>query len=153
MRKFRPNNLGLKKEWFAEVIEKRLQHSGEYVYHLPSGKDKQAVVMNYQYMPSDSGLSQDYILIGTNPALYGLIDHFETKPELYRAGDSVREPTGSQFEIRGLIYNVKRVDVNHRGYITIELVQDDNCATPRPEFDQEMGEFLCSNECNCEDTC
>lgn len=152
MRTFTPNRLGVSQEWFASVIEKRLLHSGEYVYHLPSNGTKQAVVMNYQYLPRDDGINQDYVLVGTNPTLYGYIDHFEVSPKLFQKGNSVRKSTGSQFEVRGLIYNVKRVDVNHRGYVTIELVQDDNCAEPRPDFQAEMDAFLCDPTC-CSTDC
>lgn len=150
MRSFRPNNLGGAQKWFASVIEKRLSHSGEYVYHLPQNGNKQAVVMNYQYLPRDDGLNPEYVLVGTNPTLYGYLDHFEVKPTLYQKGNSVRKSTGSQFEVRGIMYNVKRVDVNHRGYVTIELVQDENCAAPRAEFNAEMAAFLCDPTCGCE---
>lgn len=151
MRPFRPNRLGVSQEWFASVIEQRLSHSGEYVYHIPKNGNKQAVVMNYQYLPRDDGLNPEYVLVGTNPTLYGYLDHFEVKPTLYQKGNSVRKSTGSQFEVRGIMYNVKRVDVNHRGYVTIELVQDENCAEPRPEFDSEMAKFLCETACKpCE---
>lgn len=147
MRKFTPNRLGVAQEWFASVIEKRLSHSGEYVYHLPLNGNKQAVVMNYQYLPRDDGLNPDYVLVGTNPTLYGYLDHFETRPTIFQKGNSVRKSTGSQFEVRGIMYNVKRVDVNHRGYMTIELVQDENCAEPRADFNAEMAEFLCDPTC------
>lgn len=148
MRQFTPNRLGVSQEWFASVIEKRLSHSGEYVYHLPFNGNKQAVVMNYQYLPREDGLNQDYVLVGTNPTLFGYLDHFAVRPTIFQKGNSVRPSTGSQFEVRGIIYNVKRVDVNHRGYLTIELVQDDNCAVPRPDFDREMAAFLCDPTCD-----
>lgn len=152
MRNFTPNRLGVSQAWFASVIEKRLMHSGEYVYHLPSNGERQAVVMNYQYLPRDDGINQDYVLVGTNPTLYGYLDHFATPPTLFQKGNSVRKVTGSQFEVRGILYNVKRVDVNHRGYVCIELVQDENCAEPRPEFKAEMDSLLCDPTCetqNC----
>lgn len=148
MRVFKPNRLGVSQEWFASVIEKRLSHSGEYVYHIPLNGNKQAVVMNYQYLPRDDGLNQDYVLVGTNPTLYGYLDHFETPPTLFKKGNSVRKSDGSQFEVRGILYNVKRVDVNHRGYVTIELVQDENCSEPRPDFKTEMDAFLCDPNCS-----
>lgn len=150
MRQFKPNNLGISQEWFASVIEKRLVHSGEYVYHLPLNGNKQAVVMNYQYLPREDGLNPEYMLIGTNPTLFGYLGHFEDKPTLFQKGNSVRKSSGSQFEVRGIIYNVKRVDVNHRGYIAIELVQDENCAEPRAGFDEEMREWLCDPTCPCD---
>lgn len=147
MRTFTPNRLGVSQDWFASVIEKRLMHSGEYVYHLPSDGDKQAVVMNYQYLPKDDGINQDYVLVGTNPTLYGYLDHFAQRPTLFQKGNSVRKSTGSQFEVRGILYNVKRVDVNHRGYVCVELVQDEHCAEPRPDFKAEMDAFLCDPTC------
>lgn len=152
MRNFTPNRLGVSQEWFASVIEKRLLHSGEYVYHIPASSNKQAVVMNYQYLPKDARISQDYALVGTNPTLYGYLDHFEVRPMTFQKANSARKSTGSQFEVRGIIYNVKRVDVNHRGYVAIELVQDENCAEPRPEFDAEMATFLCAPTC-CKSSC
>lgn len=144
MRHFQPKAFGLNSEWFAEVIEARLSHSGEYVYHLPSDADKQAVVMNYQYLPVNE-TGDDYLVANTNPTLYGLIEHFETLPKVFKGGDSVQSPRGSQFEIRGVMYKVKKVDVNHRGYVQIELVQADNCSDPRPGFKDEMDDFLCSS--------
>lgn len=148
MRDFKPNTFGVRQEWFARVVEQRLRHSGEYVYHIPAEGQKQAVVMNYQYLPKADGLNQEYMLVGTNPTLYGYLDHFESKPTLFQKGNSVRKSTGSQFEVRGIIYNVKRVDVNHRGYIEIELVQNENCAEPRPDFKEEMDSFLCEPACD-----
>ena len=147
MREFKPNRLGVSQDWFASVIEKRLSHSGEYVYHIPHNGNKQAVVMNYQYLPRDDGLNPDYVLVVTNPTLYGYLDHFETNPTIYQKGNSVRKSTGSQFEVRGIMYNAKRVDVNHRGYVTIELVQDENCSKPRDGFEEEMAMFFCNNAC------
>ncbi len=147
MRQFQPKSFGIKRDFFAKTIEKRLQHAGEYVYHLPANGKRQAVVMNYQYLPTDTG--DDYLIPNTNPTLYGYVEHFIEIPLVYREGNSVRQASGSQFEVRGLTYNVKKVDVNHRGYITVELVRADNCETPRAEFNEEISELLpCSNECD-----
>lgn len=145
MRAFAPASFGLNRpEFFAEIIEQRLAHSGEYVRHLPVGKAVQWVIVNYQYIPVDAQFGGDYKLSGTNPALYGYAEHYADKPELYRDGDSVRPSRGSQFEVRGLVYNVKRVDINHVGYMKVELVLDDKCSEVRPEFFDEAANQVCS---------
>jgi len=144
MRPFAPGAFGFKRpDFYAAMIEMRLAHSGEYVRHLPGGKPAQWVVMNYQFIPVSASTAGDYLVGGTNPQLWGYIDHFADKPELYREGDSVRPARGSQFEVRGLTYNVKRVDINHVGYIHIELVLSDKCAEARPEFVEEQAALLC----------
>lgn len=148
MRPFAPPSFGLSKDFFAELIEQRLKHSGEYVYHMPVGGVRQAVVMNYQYIPVDAAINPDYMLSGANPKLYGLAEHFQDLPRLYKDGNSSRPAKGSQFEVRGLIYNAKKVDINHRGYVHIDLVQDDLCAAVRDDFFQEVDNLLCvPNEC------
>lgn len=148
MRNFAPTRFGLKSDFFAELIEQRLSHSGEYVYHIPAGGDQQPVVMNYQYIPVDATINPEYMLSGANPKLYGLAEHFQDLPKVYKEGDSARPTKGSQFEVRGLIYNVKKVEINHRGYIHIELVQDNSCTEVRQDFFEEVQDLLCTpNEC------
>ena len=136
-RPFNPPNVGFAPDLHARLIERRLIASGEYVRHLPTNQPEQWVVMNYQFIPVDAAINPDYVVSGTNPKLWGLVEHFECVPELFQGGSenrSVRNRKGSQFEIRGLIYNVKKVDANHRGSICVELVQDDKCAEPRADF-------------------
>lgn len=150
MRPFAPTGFGISRpDFHAEIIEARLSHSGEYVLHLPSNGAPQWVVMNYQFIPVDASVSPDFLLNATNPQLWGYVEHFADKPELYREGDSVRPARGSQFEIRGFLYNVKRVDVNHVGYVHIELALDDRCKEVRPEFFTEQAELLCSTVPEC----
>lgn len=150
MRPFSPPAFAINRPQFhAELIEARLSHSGEYVRHLPTGAPAQWVVMNYQYIPVSASTTGDYLVSGANPQLWGYIDHFADKPELYREGDSVRPARGSQFEIRGLVYNVKRVDINHVGYVHIELVLSDKCSAVRPEFFDEQGDLLCATAPEC----
>ncbi len=150
MRIFTPPAFAIQRpEFHATLVEARLSHSGEYVRHIPSGGTPQWVVVNYQYIPVSASTAGDYLVSGANPQLWGYLDHFADKPELYREGDSVRPERGSQFEIRGLTYNVKRVDVNHVGYLHIELVLSDKCAEARPEFFEEQGGLLCTTAPEC----
>lgn len=152
MRPFAPPAFAIQRpDFHATLIETRLSHSGEYVRHLPFGGTPQWVVMNYQYIPLAASTANDFIVSGANPHLWGYIDHFADKPELYKDGDSVRPARGSQFEIRGLTYNVKRVDINHVGYVHIELVLNDKCAVARPEFIDEQGDLLCTTAPVCPD--
>jgi hypothetical protein len=151
VRPFAPPSFGINRpDFHAGLIEWRLAHSGEYVSHLPTIGGQQWAVMNYQFIPVDASLSVDYLIPATNPKLFGYLDHFATKPELYREGDSVRPSRGSQFEVRGLTYNVKKVDVNHVGYVHIELVLDDKCVVVRPEFFTEQEGLTCLDAPNCE---
>ena len=151
-RPFAPNSFSLKSDFFANVIETRLRHSGEYVLHKPFGGLTQPVVMNYQHMPSDASINPDFVIRGNNPKLYGLQLHFDDEPRIFKEGDSVEPSKGSQFEVRGIMYNVKKVQVNHRKYIEIDLVKSNNCDEPRPEFDEEMAALLCLNVPSCENT-
>ena len=137
-RAFAPKFIGLQTDFHAELTERRLELSGEYVQHVPSDGTAQWVVMNYQYIPVEASINPDYVVGGTNPKAWGLVEHFEELPKLYRDGNSVKTATGSQLEIRGLIYNVKKVDANHRGSLYLELVQDDECATPRADFNDDV---------------
>lgn len=150
MRAFNPPSLGLSRpDFYADLIEKRLAHNGEYVRHLPANATPQWVVMNYQYIPISASVGGDYLVNGTNPRLWGYIDHFADKPEIYREGDSARPSRGSQFEVRGLLFNVKRIDVNHAGYVSIELVQADNCGEVRAEFFDAANDLLCLKIPDC----
>jgi len=149
VRPFAPARFAVGRDFYAGLIEMRLAYSGEYVRHLPTGGIPQWVVANYQYIPVEASISGDYLANGTNPRLWGYIDHFEIKPELYRDGDSVRPAKGSQFEIRGLIYNVKKVEVNHVGYCIIELTLADKCQAPRDEFEIEVADLVCLPEPEC----
>ena len=150
MRPFAPTAFGIDRSRFhAEIVEARLAHSGEYLRHVPVGKDAQWLVMNYQYIPVSMAGAADFQLSGANPRLWGYLDHFADKPELFREGDSARPDRGSQFEIRGFMFNAKRIDVNHVGYVSIELVQDNRCAVARPEFFTEQAALLCSTAPGC----
>ena len=146
VRAFAPTSFTVSTERFAELREATLSHSGEYVYHMPIGGDTQAVVVHFQYIPVDASISHEFVLSGTNPKIYALADHFEVLPRDYKEGHSGRANAGSQFEVQGITYNVKSVTVNHRGYMTIELVQDDKCTSVRAEFSAEMEALLCSLE-------
>jgi hypothetical protein len=149
-RPFAPPRVGLGADFFAGLIEARLTHSGEWVRHIPGdGTASQYVVMNYQFIPVEASITPDYALGGANPKLYGYAPHFETQPTNYREGNSVRAPSGSLFEIRGLMYRVKKVNINHRGFALIELAQEDTCCPPRPEFFTEVEEFSCLDERPC----
>lgn len=153
VRPFAPTRFGIDaNEFYARLTEYRLGHGAEYMRHLPVGGAPQWVVLNYQHIPIDGSITPDYALAGTNPKLWGLLPHFETPPRNYTDGNSVRGPSGSQFEIRGLIFNVKSAKVNHRGGLHMELAVDANCATPRPEFFTERDELLCLDERDCADT-
>lgn len=152
VRPFAPTGFGINPgEFYAQQVEARLLHSGEYVRHLPIGAPPQWVVLNYQHIPIDGSITPDYALAGTNPRAWGLLPHFETQPRNYIEGNSVREHRGSQFEIRGLIFNVKSLKVNHRGGLHCELDPADNCAEPRAEFFIERDALLCLNEQPCAD--
>lgn len=151
VRPFAPTSFGIiRPDFHAGLIEMRLAHSGEYVRHIALSGD-QWVVMNYQYIPSEASITGEYVVSNASPKLWGYIEHFESKPTLYRAGDSVRPAKGSQFEIRGLTYNVKRVEVNHVGYLYIDLVLDDKCQEARPEFFTEQAELTCTTKPDCSD--
>lgn len=152
VRPFAPTRFGIDAgEFYAQLTEYRLGHSAEYMRHLPIGGPPQWVVLNYQHIPIDGSITPNYALAGTNPKLWGLLAHFETAPKNYVEGNSVRQHKGSQFEIRGLIFNAKGVKVNHRGGLYIELDPADNCAEARPEFFTERDELLCLNEQPCAD--
>lgn len=152
MRVFAPASFGLNRpEFYAAAIEERLGHSGEYVRHISVDGSSQWVVMNYQYIPVSANVTGDYLVSGANPRLWGYIEHFESKPRLYREGDSVRPSSGSQFEIRGFTYNVKKVDINHVGYVSIELVIDKKCDAARPEFFEEQAALTCTTAPVCDD--
>lgn len=156
MRAFRPTGFSLPADFYARAVEARLAHSGEYVLHRPAGGDEQFVVMSYHFIPADESLSVDYAVNGTNPSLYGLIDHFEVKPENYDPDAIPPEGSppskGSQFVVRGLTYNVEKVEVNHRGHLKIQMQQADACAEPDPDFFEQVEELLCSPERDCDDT-
>lgn len=143
MRNFSPKQFKLKKDFVADIVEMRLQHSGEYVYHILPKKDKQAVVMNYQFIPADASATPDFLVNGTDPKLFGYIEHFENQPEKYREGNAAYEPSGSKFEVRGIMYIVKKIDIDSTGLMVIDLVQDDKCVEKRCEFDKEMADHLC----------
>lgn len=151
-RPFAPTSFGINAgEFYAQQAEYRLRHSGEYVRHLPVGGAPQWVVLNYQHIPIDGSITPDYALAGTNPKAWGLLPHFEVAPRNYTDGNAVRAASGSQFEIRGLIFNVKSAKINHRGGLHIELAAADNCAVARPEFFTERDALLCLNEQPCAD--
>ncbi len=145
MRPFFPVGFGINRpDFFASIIEQRLGHSGEYVRHLPSSSAAQWVVMNYQFIPADASITPDFTLNATNPKLWGYLDHFETKPQNWREGDSFKPSKGSQFEIRGLLFDVKSAKVNHVGYLYCELIQNSKCSVPRSEFFGEQASLLCT---------
>lgn len=151
-RAFNPTSIGIDRtELYACVREATLEHSGEWMRHLPSSAAPQWFVATYQYMPAEASISADYSLSGSNPIIRGFVGHLETAPALYREGDSVKPARGSQFEIRGLIYNAKRVEINHVGRFVIELVIDDKCAEMRPEFAEEVEAQKCLSEPICVD--
>ena len=148
VRPFVPTGPLLPKTRYYEWIESRLSHSGEYVYHVPLAGPRQAVVMNFQHIPDKGEGGIGFQTGQTVPQLWGLAVHFENVPTTYRPADSVRTPSGSQFEVRGFLYNAKYVEINHRDYMRVDLVRADKCAEPRPEFFDEM-EILCSNVTPC----
>ena len=151
-RPFAPTSFGIDAgAFYADQAEARLQHSGEYVRHLPFGAVAQWVVLNYQHIPIDASITPEYALAGTSPKAWGYLPHFDTPPKVYTRGNSVRPDSGSQFEIRGLIFNVKSVKVNHRGGLHCELDIADNCAIVRDEFFLERDELLCLSERPCAD--
>lgn len=137
-RAFAPSRVGLPADLHARMIERRLTHSGEYAQHLPTDGAAQWVVINYQYIPAEASINPDFVVGGVNPKAWGLADHFEELPKLYRASNSVKTASGSQIEIRGLIFNVKKVEVNHRDSLYLELVQDDRCVEPRADFQDDI---------------
>lgn len=128
------------------MVESRLNVSGEWVFHIPMDGDRQALFMDYQYIPDTTNPAGDFMISQENPTIFGHIDHFETEPKIYRVGNSARPAGGSQFEVRGLIFDVKGIDLNHEGGITMTLVQNSNCQETRCEFFDEVEELFCSSE-------
>lgn len=141
-RPFTPKRFSLSSDTVVKMVEGRASHSGEYVYHRPSNETPQLLVMNYQFIPVDASLSGDFSISGTIPKLYGHIDHFRDKPKNFKAGNSANAEKGSKFEVAGITYNAKKVNINSRGLVLVELVQDSKCTKVRPEFDLEVAEFL-----------
>ena len=141
-RPFAPTSLGSVKTCIIEAREETLKKSGQYVYHMPIGGTRQPVVMHYQYIPVEAGIGTDFNPSGTVPKLWGVVLHFCDVPKEYHEGNSAKGPSGSQFEVDGWIYNAKKVTINHMCLIYIELVLDDKCKAPRPEFCDEIDEIL-----------
>jgi hypothetical protein len=141
-------------DFFCCLREAALCVSGEHVKHCPTDGGEQMVVMHYQYIPEDANIGPEFKLSGTNPVLWGCAEHFEMVPDIFKCGNAAKPDKGSQFEVRGIKYDVKCVEIKHTGYIRIELVQSEKCATPRPEFEAEQEMQICGCfDLECEGDC
>lgn len=147
-RPFAPQRFCFTDENAKQMIEHRLEHSGEYVRHLPADGPPQWVVMNYQHIPARSEPGEGYIIPSTTPKLWGLVDHFECAPA-NRHSKRGGEYSGSQFIVRGITYNAKSVDINHRGGLCVEIARDAKCEGPDPAFFEEVKGLLCYDAHPC----
>lgn len=146
-RPFAPTQLNSRnKEFHACAVEARLISDGEYVQHIHEDGTFQWLVMNFQYIPVDASINPDFAIGSTDPKLWGLAAHFDVQPKRTIEGDAHDPQGGSTFEVRGLIYFVKKVNINHQGGIYIEIVQEDKCAEPRADFCDDVEALLCSSE-------
>jgi hypothetical protein len=144
-RPFAPTAFGIARpSFYAGLVEARLKHSGEYVRHIPAGQPAQWVVANYQFIPREASITPDFAMGSANPQLWAYADHFETRPTSFKDGNSLTAPKGSMFEIRGILYRVRKADINHRGYLHCELAREANCVVARPDFDDDVAGFLCA---------
>jgi len=141
VRPFQPDSLPTGNDLFAELIEARLSHCGEWVRHIPCEGEPQWVVVNYQYIPEDSNAVAEFRMPGANPMLFGYAGHFEVQPSAFHDSDITCPATGSKFEVRGFAYRVLSVEVKSRGYIHINVSQEDKCADQRVEFFAEIAEL------------
>lgn len=144
MRPFAPTTLHRNPDHYCDLIEQRLLHSGEYVRHIPVGGIEQWVVMNHQFIPVDASINPDFAVTGTDPRLWGCAEHFGTQPSRYDEGDDHDGACGSQFEVDGFMYNVKRVNINHNSGIYIELVRDNKCTERRAGWEADLSAVLCT---------
>ena len=151
IRPFAPTGFCFAPDQFYCMVEARLRISGEYVRHIPKddGQTPQWVVMNYQYVPQELRLSGEYKLSGTNPVLFGLANHFETPPTNHRESNAGKRESGSCFEVRGVLYGVKCVEITHTECLKVQLCRLEKCAEPRPGFFEEVEELLCDEKENC----
>lgn len=135
VRPFQPTSLpGVNPDIFKQMRETTLLCTGEWVRHLPCGKDEQWVGMHFQHIPQEAQLNPEYEKYKAEVTLWGLADHFECVPLRFDEGHSGKPKAGSQFEIQGYMYNVMGAPINHRGYMRVFLCRADKCAEPRPDF-------------------
>lgn len=156
VRPFAPNPAAAPSvEFFKSIKERALECAGgEWVRHIPQGNDNtgnplnppQWVFMKYQYIPSDASIRPEFIIDGTDPMLFGLLDHFEVEPKTYKHGHSGKQARGSIFEVQGIMYRAKKVASNQWGYLDITLIRDENCTEPRVEFCDEVAQLGCQVE-------
>lgn len=118
---------------------------GDYVIHIADNGSQQVLLMHFQDMPDETQAGLELNIVASGPVLRGLSAEFEEAPQIYRDGsaNSMAGKRGSRFVVDATVYDVKKVDTNHLGGVTIMLTQSRDCDVKDLEFYDQVRPFIC----------
>ena len=135
----------LQRALYRKAVDDRVNRHGEYVLHV--GSVSSWVRLHFYDIPEENAVSGIEIdVVSKKPKLTGHIDYFgDDIPTKTRKRNRKEASSGSQFMVRGRVYDLDDSYVNHRGGIEITLI--DACENEIPDFEVQQAHQERLNAC------
>lgn len=140
-----------------ELSERRFAHhsraarvavGSSYVVHLPDDGSQQVLYMKFTDMPEDIQMGIELSAVSSDPKLTGLVREFRVPPKQYRSGGDHpgQGKRGSQIAANGILWDVKKVDTNMLGGVTLSLLRSKSCDIREVDFYDDVRPYICLPE-------